>query len=241
MGRTILIVEDDPGNVAVLREVANELGCTLDHAEDGETGLEMALRNDYDLLVLDLTLPRLGGLEVCRRVRERDRTVAILILTSRSEDIDKVLGLEIGADDYLTKPFNLKELLARIKALLRRVEVLRESPYVADEGPCRLEFGGLIIDVLKREVTRDGKLVSLTAIEFELLVYLASRPGWVIPRETITEDVLGHDLRPRETNLSTLIHRLRGKIEQDRANPRYIRSVRGVGYCFMDLQEVEGE
>src|SRR4051794_10698893 len=120
MQRKMLIIEDDPGVVAVVRDVANEVGCSLDHAGDGVTGLEMALRGEYDVLVLDLTLPGLGGLEVCKRLREQGKDSCILILTSRSEDLDKVLGLELGADDYLTKPFNLRELAARMKSLLRR-------------------------------------------------------------------------------------------------------------------------
>lgn len=236
MGPTsaILIVEDDPDLAALLRLHLGELGFVCDHAADGESGLDAALREPYALVVLDLMLPRLDGLEVCKRLRQAGRTTPVLMLTSRGEEFDKVLGLELGADDYLSKPFSIRELLARVKALLRRVELDRVDGLA--DGP--VSIGALTIEPEKRRVVLDGEPIELTAKEFDLLLTFARNPGRVFPRMELLEQVWGYTHEGYSHTVNSHINRLRAKIEPDPTHPLYVRTVWGVGYRFAEPAEL---
>jgi DNA-binding response OmpR family regulator len=232
MQRTILIIEDDRDIARLVEMHLRDEGYQVEVARDGDTGLARALAQDFDLIVLDLMLPGVDGIDICRRVRARSASTPILMLTSRSSELDRVLGLEIGADDYLTKPFSVRELLARVKALLRRVEALKTGA----SGPPRsvVRAGGLVIDPDKRSVVRNGEAVSLTAKEFDLLFRFASHPGRVYTRAELLDLVWGYGYEGYEHTVNSHINRLRSKIEADPSVPRYIVSVRGVGYKFAE-------
>ncbi len=232
----ILIIEDDP-HVADLVEIhLKDLGCELARAHDGPSGLALALRNDYALIILDLMLPGMDGLALCKRLREKNALVPVLMLTAKAEEFDKVLGLELGADDYLTKPFSIRELMARIKALLRRREAAREhvaKPHANEE----LCFDDLKIFLNKRKVTLAGRSLELTAKEFDLLALFASHPGRAYSRGELLDLVWGHQFEGYEHTVNSHINRLRGKIEKDPAQPAYIQTVWGVGYRFAEKEE----
>lgn len=236
---TLLLVEDDPDLAALLRLHFDELEIACDHRADGESGLAAALAAPYALIVLDVMLPRLDGLEVCKRLRAAGCTTPVLMLTSRGEEVDKVLGLELGADDYVTKPFSLRELLARVKALLRRVEFAR-----ADGAPGEpqepVEVGALRLEPEKRRVFLGGAPVELTAKEFDLLALFARHPGRVFPRMELLERVWGYTHEGYSHTVNSHINRLRAKIEPDPTHPRYVRTVWGVGYRFAEPGELEG-
>jgi len=201
-------------------------------ARDGLSGLAEAQRGDYDLIVLDLMLPGLDGLEITRRIRESSRYTPILMLTAKSSEIDRVVGLEVGADDYLTKPFSIRELLARVKALFRRVEAVTAAARVEDESEIR--YRGLAIDVGKRRVELEGREVELTAKEFDLLVHFARHPGRVYTRSELLDRVWGYAHDSYQHTVNSHINRLRAKIEKDPAHPEYVLTVWGVGYKFND-------
>ncbi|MEM6344359.1 MAG: response regulator transcription factor [Bacteroidota bacterium] len=229
--KKVLVVEDDRDMVQLLEIHLKDLDCELDLAYDGQTGLEKALSYDYDLMVLDVMLPGPDGLEICRQVRAREKSNPILMLTARSEEIDKVLGLEMGADDYLTKPFSIREFLARVKALFRRVE--RFQPQAsADQPESVLSFGELMIDLDKRKVTIKGQRVELSPKEFDLLGLLAANPGKSYDRARILNLVWGYDFEGYEHTVNSHINRLRRKIEPDLQNPTYILTSWGIGYRF---------
>ena len=177
-------------------------------------------------------LPGVDGIDICKEIRSEQRFTPVLILTSRSEEFDRVLGLELGADDYLTKPFSIRELLARVKAIFRRVEAVREN--VAGEGKTRLRSGDLTIDVEKRKVTLAGATVELTAKEFDLLVLFARNPGRAYTRQALLDAVWGYTFEGYDHTVNSHINRLRAKIEQDPSHPHYIQTVWGVGYKFTD-------
>jgi len=232
--RHVLVVEDDPDIASLISMHLKDNGFEVlvesrgDHAlaalnagtEDGKA---------FDLLVLDLMLPGVDGLSLCREIRSGGNYIPILMLTAKSTELDRVLGLELGADDYLTKPFSLLELIARVKALLRRVDALTTS----QTAPSSLiEYLGLTIDADKRQVTVDGKAVDLTAREFDLLYHLASRPGRVFSRVDLLDQVWGYSYEGYEHTVNTHINRLRAKIEKDPAHPAYVQTVWGVGYKF---------
>jgi DNA-binding response OmpR family regulator len=201
-------------------------------AYDGNAGLELALSRPYDLIILDLMLPGVDGVEICRRVRAASAYTPILMLTARSTELDRVLGLEIGADDYVTKPFSVRELLARVKALFRREEALRSE---ASSGTQKvIRAGGLVVDAEKRSVILNGRSVSLTAKEFDLLLQFARHPGRVYTRADLLSLVWGYGYEGYEHTVNSHINRLRAKIEENPARPRYILSVRGVGYKFSE-------
>lgn len=230
----ILIVEDE----AVLRETLEyslaRQGYEIVTAADGRTGLEKARRIKFDLVLLDLMLPGIEGLEVCRLIRQESNT-PILILTAKSDEVDKVVGLEMGADDYLTKPFHMRELLARIKAILRRVKLERnESPASGDESSdsSRLVLDDLVIDSKRGEVTLGGNPIKLKPKEFELLRFLARHKGTLLSRELILQRVWGWDFVGGSRTVDVHIRWLREKIERDSANPTRIVTVRGMGYRF---------
>ena len=231
--KKVLIVEDDPDLVELLKIHLNDLNCEMETAMDGQTGLDKALSGNFDLIVLDLMLPRMDGLEVCRRLRAKEIGTPILMLTARSEEIDKVLGLEMGADDYLTKPFSVREFIARVKAIFRRAEIWKkQSP--ATNGGVVLKFGLLQVDLDKRKVTIDGKRVELSPKEFDLLNLLASNPGKSYDRSRLLDLVWGYEFEGYEHTVNSHINRLRSKIEPDLSKPTYILTTWGVGYRFRD-------
>ncbi|MCI0697833.1 response regulator transcription factor [candidate division KSB1 bacterium] len=233
----ILIVEDDP-YVADLVEIhLKDLGYELDRAADGFSGLQKAQEHGYALVILDLMLPKLDGLEVCKRIRAENRYTPILMLTAKSEELDKVLGLELGADDYLTKPFSVRELTARIKALFRRIEADREKTDKKDKT-AELIFDELRISIEKRKVTLSGQPIELTAKEFDLLALFASHPGRAYSRQELLDLVWGHHFDGYDHTVNSHINRLRSKIEKNPAEPKFIQTVWGVGYRFVEPEEL---
>jgi DNA-binding response OmpR family regulator len=233
MGGKVLVVEDEPTLLETLEYNLTRQGYEVYTAADGLTALETARRERPDAIVLDIMLPGLDGLEVCRILR-REMSVPILMLTARADEVDKVVGLEVGADDYLTKPFSMRELLARVKALLRRVRLIREE-VSAENGPVsteRLTFRDLTIDLTRREVLHQGKPLSLKPKEYELLVFLARNRGMVLSRDLILERVWGWDYVGGSRTVDVHVRWLREKIEPDPARPTCIVTVRGVGYRF---------
>lgn len=223
----ILIVEDDRAILLALKENLGYEGHTVAEARRGDEALERLAASRPDLVILDVMLPGLNGFEVCRRIRKTDRRLPILMLTARSEEIDKVMGLDLGSDDYLTKPFSLPELLARVRALLRRAQATEEPPLPED-----LEFGEVRLDFIRYTATRSGKPVHLTAKEFALIQYLAAHPGVAIRRDVLIDRVWGEDAYPTNRTVDTHILSLRSKLEPDPSRPRYLLTVHGVGYKF---------
>jgi DNA-binding response OmpR family regulator len=232
MARRILVVEDDRDIAHLVELHLQDLGADVTVTHDGGVALDVALNRAFELVILDLMLPGVDGLEICRRLRARSNYTPILMLTARSADVDRIVGLEIGADDYLTKPFNIRELIARVKALLRRVDAL-SKPETADAPPV-LDFGALVIDVVKRRVTLDGDPIELTAKEFDLLLQFARNPGRVYTRAQLLDLVWGYGHDGYEHTVNSHINRLRNKLEKDSARPAYILTVWGVGYKFAD-------
>ncbi len=233
----ILIIEDDYDIVDLAKIHISDLGYQLDWASDGESGLNKALQHKYALIILDIMLPKLDGLEVCRRFRQNNQLTPVLMLTAKSEELDKVLGLELGADDYLTKPFSVRELVARIKAILRRIETERGSSAKSEE-PALLDYNTLIIDTAKRKVTLAGQKVELTAKEFDLLVLFAGHPGRTYNRQQLLDLVWGYHFDGYDHTVNSHINRLRSKIEKDPSRPDFIRTVWGVGYRFAEKEEL---
>jgi DNA-binding response OmpR family regulator len=236
MNRRVLVIEDDKDIARLVELHLRDSGYDVTVAYDGTSGLETALAKTFDLIILDLLLPGIDGMEICRRIRTRPTYTPILMLTSRSSEVDRVLGLEMGADDYLTKPFSVRELLARVKALFRREEAIRSE--ASPELQKVIKAGQLLIDAGKRKVTINKKEVSLTAKEFDLLLQFASHPGRVYSRTELLNQVWGYGYEGYEHTVNSHINRLRAKIEDDPAHPRYVLSVRGVGYKFSELDEI---
>lgn len=232
MPKKILVLEDDQDIARLVELHLRDLSYEVDLAQDGIAGLKQALSKPYDLIILDLMLPGLDGLELCRRLRTKPNYTPILMLTARSSELDRVLGLEIGADDYLTKPFSIRELLARVKALFRRVEALRSQ--ASPGGQKTIQAGNLVMDIEKRKVTLHGKSVDLTAKEFDLLLQFAQHPGRVYTRSQLLDQVWGYGHDGYEHTVNSHINRLRAKIEKDPAHPGYILTVWGVGYKFAE-------
>jgi DNA-binding response OmpR family regulator len=232
MNHKVLIVEDDRDIAKLVEMHITDLGCKCDLAHDGEVGLEKALKNPYDLIILDLMLPGLDGLEICKEIRSEKNYTPILMLTSRSEEFDKVLGLEFGADDYLTKPFSVRELIARVKAIFRRVEAVKDD--IQGTGKKQIQFRDLKVDLEKRTAVVKGKKVDLTAKEFDLLALFAKNPGKAYSRQGLLDTVWGYKFDGYDHTVNSHINRLRAKIEEDPANPKYILTVWGVGYKFAD-------
>ncbi len=228
---TILVVEDEPSLLAALEYTLKRQGYRVITASDGLTALERARQERPDVIVLDVMLPKMDGFDVCRAVR-REMNVPILMLTARDEEIDKIVGLEVGADDYMTKPFSMRELLARLKALLRRVRMIREEAAAQTTDAERLVFGDLVIDLSRGEVTRAGQRLVLKPKEYELLVFLARHRGRALSRDLILERVWGWDFAGGTRTVDVHIRWLRQKVERDPANPVRIVTVRGIGYRF---------
>ncbi len=227
----VLVVEDDADIAALLDEHLRDALCSVEVARDGVAGLGRALTSEYDAIVLDVSLPGIDGLSVCQLLRARGVFTPILMLTARTTELDKVLGLEAGADDYMTKPFGLLELQARVKALLRRVRGYSSPPAPLSR---HLVFDDLQIDVDRRQVSRDGRLIELTAKEFDLLVWFAQHPGHVFSRDSLLTSVWGYHYEGYGHTVNSHINRLRGKIERDPARPEFILTVWSVGYRFRD-------
>jgi len=231
MSRRVLVIEDSRDLAELVSLHLKDLGCEVRLAADGLTGFQEAKANHYDLFILDLMLPGMEGLELCRRLRARERYIPILMLTAKSSEIDRVVGLEIGADDYITKPFSMAELMARVKAIFRRIEELRKA---GREPSTPLSAGDLVIDVGKHAVTVSGEPVGLTAKEFELLAHFVKNPGHVYTRSQLLDLVWGHGHAGYEHTVNSHINRLRAKIEREPTRPRYVLTVWGVGYKFND-------
>ncbi len=225
--KRILIIEDDPEIIKLLELHLSDVSYETTMAMDGDEGLQLALQNDYELILLDLTLPSLDGVEVCRRLRATKNT-PVIMLTAKSEEIDRVLGLEIGADDYMTKPFSIRELLARIKAVLRRTNDTGKK----QEDTSIISAEGLTIDIDKRKVVVDDYKIELSPKEFDLLVLMASNPGRNYTRTELLNMIWGYNFEGYEHTVNSHINRLRAKIESDMANPTYILTTWGVGYKF---------
>ncbi|MFL1483379.1 winged helix-turn-helix domain-containing protein [Marinobacter sp. LN3S78] len=233
MSRTVLIIEDSPGIAELVRMHIQDLGMHPVLADRGDTGLERFREGGVDLVILDLMLPGLDGLTVCREIRAGTDYVPVLMLTAKSTELDRVLGLEMGADDYLTKPFSVAELAARVKALFRRVDAMskRDASAGPDEEIVR---GGLRIDPARRRVDVHGEAIDLTAREFDLLWHFAANPGRVFSRSQLLDAVWGYNHDGYEHTVNTHINRLRGKIERDPAHPEFVETVWGVGYRLRD-------
>ncbi len=233
MGKKILIIEDNEDLARLLELHLRDLSHEVDLSFDGLKGLALAEAGDYDLIILDLMLPGLDGLEVCRRLRAGSPYPPILMLTSKSSELDRVLGLEMGADDYVVKPFSIRELLARVKAIFRRMESLKGEDSAGHGETIRT--GDLAIDPQRRSVTLKGEPVELTAKEFDLLHHFARHPGRVYTRSQLLDQVWGYGHDGYEHTVNSHINRLRGKIEADPAHPDYVLTVWGVGYKFAEF------
>ncbi|MEW8626244.1 MAG: response regulator transcription factor [Candidatus Thiodiazotropha sp.] len=233
MQRKLLIVEDEPDIAHLVQKHLQDAGYDADIASNGAAAMELFKKHTYQLVILDLMLPDTDGLTLCRQMRTAEAYVAILMLTAKSTELDRVLGLEMGADDYLTKPFSVPELMARIKALFRRIDALKEGNQ-SITGQESIERGSLYIDVNKRSVQVDGELVDLTAREFDLLLFFARHPGRVFSRIQLLDKVWGYNHDGYEHTVNSHINRLRSKIEKDPSEPQYVLTVWGVGYKFRD-------
>lgn len=229
--KKVLVIEDDPEIVNLLEIHLKDLSCQVLKSFNGEEGLKFALEEQPDLIILDINLPGLDGLEVCQKVRARQNT-PIIMLTAKTEEIDRVLGLEFGADDYITKPFSVREFIARVKAIFRRTKMMQES-VIESKGKV-IQFESLVIDVEKRKVTADNQKIELSPKEFELLVLMASHPGRSYSRTDLLKLIWGYDFNGYEHTVNSHINRLRAKIEPDMNNPHYILTTWGVGYQFND-------
>jgi DNA-binding response OmpR family regulator len=232
MTHKVLIIEDDQDISHLLELHLKDMSFSVQTAADGMLGLSMAQQDKYDLIILDLMLPKLDGLEICKRLRGGENQTPILMLTAKSTELDRVIGLELGADDYLTKPFSIRELIARVKAILRRASLRAESrPEIGTE---KIRVNGLSIDPLRHEVTIDDARVELTAREFDLLYYFARNPGRVLSRAQLLDQVWGYGHDGYEHTVNSHINRLRKKIEHDPEHAGYILTVWGVGYKFAE-------
>lgn len=225
--KKILIIEDEAPISNIIKFNLKKEGYEVETAFDGGEGLKKALKEDIDLILLDIMLPVMDGFEVCKQVREKSN-VPILMLTAKEEEVDKVLGLELGADDYITKPFGMRELIARIKANIRRVYSSAEE----DAGSEIKDMGNLSLDMSRYEIRKNGEPLDLTLREFELLKYLAEREGKVFSREQLLEEVWGYEYYGDIRTVDVTVRRLREKLEDDPGDPKYIVTKRGIGYYF---------
>lgn len=227
MDKLILVIEDEAPIVEILKFNLTKSGYRVLTAFDGEEGYRLALSEKPDLILLDVMLPKMDGFEVCKKVREKQST-PIIMLTARDEEVDKVLGLELGADDYCTKPFSVRELMARVKANIRRTSA--DTP--TNESSDLITFQNLTINPSRYEVSKDDKVIDLTLREFELLKFLAIQPGQIFTRETLLEKVWGYEYFGDVRTVDVTVRRLREKVEDNPASPNFIMTKRGVGYYF---------
>jgi DNA-binding response OmpR family regulator len=222
----ILIVEDEPNMVAGLRDNFEFEGYEVLTAADGIAGLECALQQSPDIVLLDVMMPRMSGLEVCKQLKAKRPAIPIIMLTARGQEVDKVVGLELGADDYVTKPFSIRELLARVKAVLRRAQAIPDQK-------ARYSFGDVELDLHSCQVLRQGKLLDFSSKEFELLKYFLLHPGQTLSRDRLLEEVWGYEHFPTTRTVDAHIVRLRQKVEPKPEEPRFILTVHGTGYKFV--------
>jgi DNA-binding response OmpR family regulator len=234
MGTEILVAEDQADIRDLIALNLRHAGYDVTPVADGRAALASQSDHSSDLLILDLMMPGLDGLEVCKALRAKGRAMPILMLTAKSTELDRVLGLELGADDYLTKPFSMAELLARVKALLRRADLMRQAQSQSQGAGSALRNGEIEILVSRREVRVRGQAVELTALEFDLLLYFAQHPGHVFARAQLLDAVWGYSHEGYEHTVTTHINRLRSKLETDPMRPTIILTVRGAGYKMRD-------
>lgn len=226
--KRVLIIEDEVSISDIIKFNLLKEGYEIETAYNGEEGLKKALNLNFDLILLDIMLPHMDGFQVCRKIRESSN-VPIIMLTAKEEEVDKVLGLELGADDYITKPFGMRELIARIKANIRRTEFTSDS---SDSNNKITNYGNITIDMTKYEVRKNEKPLELTLREFELLKYLAEQENQVFSREQLLEEVWGYEYYGDIRTVDVTIRRLREKVEDDPGEPKYIMTKRGIGYYF---------
>jgi Response regulators consisting of a CheY-like receiver domain and a winged-helix DNA-binding domain len=227
MSKRILLIEDEPGLVLTLNDRLSKEGFAVETARDGESGLQRATTESFDVIILDVMLPRKNGFDVCRDLRQQGTQTPVIMLTARGQVVDKVVGLKLGADDYLTKPFEMIELLARIEALLRR------APVAASASAEVYQFGPVRVDFRKAEVTRDGKPIELSAREFQLLRYFIEHRESAITRDVLLNEVWGYHAMPSTRTVDVHVAWLRQKLEPNSRHPQYILTVHGLGYKFV--------
>lgn len=228
--KSILMIEDDLSIIELASIHLKDIHCDLIHAQTGFEGLHLAKTNSFDAIILDVMLPDIDGIEICKRLRAEKNFTPIIMLTARSEEIDKIIGLETGADDYLTKPFSIREFIARIKALIRRNEIATPEPLIHEI----LESQNLKLNTSKRKVTLADEKIELTPKEFDLLYLFMSNPGISYSRETLLNLVWGYEFSGYEHTVNSHINRLRNKIETSSTNPKFILTTWGIGYRFTD-------
>ena len=231
MSEKILVVDDEQAIVDILKFNLEKEGYSVVTAYNGEEGFEVFQKEDPDLLLLDIMMPIMDGLTLCKKIREK-HSVPIIMLTARAEEVDKILGLEFGADDYMTKPFGVRELIARVKANLRRMGMNQEKEMT--QGHEILKFDGITIDMTQYEVNKDGQIIELTVREYELLKFLASQKQQIFSREQLLEQVWGYEYYGDVRTVDVTVRRLREKVEDEPSNPRFIITKRGIGYYFKD-------
>lgn len=229
--KQVLVVEDDPNISQLIQIHLHDLGYQIQICNHGRKGFELANTQSFDLIILDIMLPEMDGISICQRLRALDNYTPILMITAKSEEIDKVIGLESGADDYITKPFKIREFIARVKAIMRRQD---QFALAASKDTSVLKFDALEIDEKMRKVLLDEKRMELTPKEFDLLVLMAKNPGRSYSRGELLELIWGYDFSGYEHTVNAHINRLRSKIEQDPNNPHFILTTWGVGYRFND-------
>jgi len=228
MSQRILIVEDEVDLANLIEITLKNAGFSVSKANDGQCGLDLALNGEFDLIMLDIMLPNVDGLEICRQVRLTDPSTPIMMLTARDTETDRIMGLNIGADDYLTKPFSIRELEARIKAMLRRAQVNTQATPVSKE----LTFGELVIEPERHKVSFNNNVIELTSTEFDLIHFLASNPGQVFSRSQLLDSVWGYNHVGYEHTVNSHINRLRSKLEACEDLPKVVHTIWGVGYKF---------
>ena len=229
MSRNILVIEDNKEIAGLISMHLKDINCNVTTVHDGLDGWHMAEKNAYDLFILDLMLPRLDGIEICKKIRNKKDYTPILMLTAKSSEVDRVIGLEVGADDYLSKPFSVSELVARVKALFRRVEAFTNK---VEKDVTDIIIDELNINIDKRTASVANKTLDLTAKEFDLLVFFANSPGRVYSRTKLLDQVWGYGHEGYEHTVNSHINRLRAKLEENPAQPKYLLTVWGVGYKF---------
>jgi DNA-binding response OmpR family regulator len=232
--KQVLIIEDDTEISSVVAVNLESNGIKTEQVHDGLLGLERSKSGEFDLIILDIMLPGLDGISICRKLREENYNTPILMLTAKIDEIDLVLSLELGADDYMTKPFSMRELLARVGALIRRSE--KTVSKTEEESEEKLQFGELVVDYTKHQVTVRGKTLNLTVKEFELLDLFARNPGRVFSRSDLLNAIWGYNFEGYEHTVNTHINRLRNKLEIDPSKPKYLLTVWGMGYKFSEQE-----
>jgi len=234
MSYQVLVVEDQPDIAQLIKINLEQLDISCDIEHDGKQALNLALNNKYDVVILDVMLPTMSGLDICKALRFDKPEQSIIMLTSKNSELDRVLGLELGADDYMTKPFSILELQARVKSQLRKVDLLNNNPPIpkAVDEPESLVFGTLEISIKNHQVIRDDLTIELTNLEFDLLLFLAKSPGEVFSRTQLLDSVWGYQHAGYEHTVNSHINRLRNKVEENANEPKFIQTVWGVGYKF---------